>query len=299
MDEYYERLGITRHATAEEVTRAYRRVSLRCHPDKGGSEVRFKEVNEAYEVLNDEKRRAGYDRFGLDLGDDGTADDLAVEIGTHANQAMGIAFVRTLIAGTVCVCMGRNWFRVLFVASCAIAAVYGRLRGGGAQVAERAAYRLVVVPLLAWAAAYLERYEIFEALVNSTALGVLEVDNNAKRLGLVALGVAVRWLFGSRPTVYLKFLLFFVVVLVLGHFFFLLVAALANQLIEHKLNTAGKQVRAILAQSQKDICDLRKQLDDLMQNTNGKRNSNNAGNHQLPAASSASSTGPTRRTKNT
>src|SRR5947209_4820519 len=65
--DYYEVLAIERGASVEEVKRAYRRLARQYHPDvnhEPGAEERFKEVNEAYEVLSDDEKRAAYDRFG-------------------------------------------------------------------------------------------------------------------------------------------------------------------------------------------------------------------------------------------
>jgi molecular chaperone DnaJ len=65
--DYYEVLGVSQTATAEELKRAYRRLAREYHPDVNrddGAEEQFKEVNEAYEVLSDADRRAAYDRFG-------------------------------------------------------------------------------------------------------------------------------------------------------------------------------------------------------------------------------------------
>ena len=65
MKDYYETLGIARNASAEEVKKAYRKLAHQYHPDKhGGDEKRFKEINEAYQALNDPKKRETYDRFG-------------------------------------------------------------------------------------------------------------------------------------------------------------------------------------------------------------------------------------------
>ncbi|MCZ6542841.1 MAG: DnaJ C-terminal domain-containing protein [Phycisphaerales bacterium] len=65
--DYYELLGIDRSATAEQIRKAYRRLARQLHPDVNKSPqavTRFAEVQEAYEVLSDAKKRKAYDRFG-------------------------------------------------------------------------------------------------------------------------------------------------------------------------------------------------------------------------------------------
>jgi molecular chaperone DnaJ len=63
--DYYEILGVSRDASDEEIKKAYRRLAHKYHPDKGsGNEERFKEVNEAYQILSDREKRAQYDQFG-------------------------------------------------------------------------------------------------------------------------------------------------------------------------------------------------------------------------------------------
>lgn len=65
MKDYYTVLGISRNASQEDIKKAYRRLAHQYHPDKtGGNEEKFKEVNEAYQVLGNEQKRAQYDRFG-------------------------------------------------------------------------------------------------------------------------------------------------------------------------------------------------------------------------------------------
>lgn len=62
---YYEILGVGRSATDEEIKRAYRKLAHQHHPDKnGGEDKKFKEMNEAYQVLGNKEKRQQYDRFG-------------------------------------------------------------------------------------------------------------------------------------------------------------------------------------------------------------------------------------------
>lgn len=65
MKDYYEILGVSRDASEEEIKKAFRKLAHKYHPDKaGGDEKKFKEINEAYQVLSDKKKREYYDKFG-------------------------------------------------------------------------------------------------------------------------------------------------------------------------------------------------------------------------------------------
>lgn len=63
--DYYEVLGVSKTASADEIKKAYRKAAVKHHPDKeGGDETKFKEIGEAYEVLKDQQKRQRYDQFG-------------------------------------------------------------------------------------------------------------------------------------------------------------------------------------------------------------------------------------------
>lgn len=65
MADYYKTLGVEKGSSEEEIKKAYRKLAHKYHPDKeGGDENKFKEINEAYQVLSDKSKRAQYDQFG-------------------------------------------------------------------------------------------------------------------------------------------------------------------------------------------------------------------------------------------
>ena len=66
--DYYEILGVSKSASADEIKKAYRKLAIKYHPDKNpgdkSAEEKFKEAAEAYEILSDNDKRARYDQFG-------------------------------------------------------------------------------------------------------------------------------------------------------------------------------------------------------------------------------------------
>jgi molecular chaperone DnaJ len=75
--DYYEILGVGRDASTDQIKKAFRTLAMKYHPDRNpgdqNAEKRFKEINEAYDVLKDEQKRAAYDRFGHAAFENGSA----------------------------------------------------------------------------------------------------------------------------------------------------------------------------------------------------------------------------------
>jgi molecular chaperone DnaJ len=88
--DYYEVLGIAKGASADEIKKAFRKEAIKHHPDRGGDEAKFKELNEAYEVLKDSSKKQRYDQFGhAGVGGHGGGDPFAGYGGQSQNFDFG------------------------------------------------------------------------------------------------------------------------------------------------------------------------------------------------------------------
>jgi molecular chaperone DnaJ len=88
--DYYDLLGVKKDASADEIKKAFRRAAVEHHPDRGGDETKFKEINEAYEVLKDTDKRKRYDQFGhAGIGGNGGGNPYG---GGFGGQAQNINF---------------------------------------------------------------------------------------------------------------------------------------------------------------------------------------------------------------
>jgi len=79
----YNILGLSKTAKPTEIKKAYHKLALKEHPDKGGDEEKFKKIQMAYEILSDEEKRQKYDKFGLEGLDDSDAPEGAADLFSH------------------------------------------------------------------------------------------------------------------------------------------------------------------------------------------------------------------------
>lgn len=92
--DYYEVLGVGKSASDDEIKKAFRKKAIEHHPDKeGGDEAKFKEINEAYEVLKDERKRQRYDQFGhAGVGSSAASDGNPFAGGGYGGQNVNFDF---------------------------------------------------------------------------------------------------------------------------------------------------------------------------------------------------------------
>ena len=109
--DYYEVLGVDNGASDAEIKKAFRRIAMKCHPDRNpddkAAEEKFKEAQEAYEILGDEDKKSAYDRFG--------------HAGVDGNSAVAVAAVLVLA-----MCLETS-LEISLVAVVAAAVAAGRL----------------------------------------------------------------------------------------------------------------------------------------------------------------------------
>jgi DnaJ-class molecular chaperone len=92
MSALYETLGVTKHATSHDIKRAYRKLAMQNHPDKGGNSEQFQKITAAYEILSDETKKRRYDMVG-DVGGEGDAMDPMSMFRSFFNQTSKVPSV--------------------------------------------------------------------------------------------------------------------------------------------------------------------------------------------------------------
>lgn len=80
---FYDVLGVSQDASAEEIKKAYRKLAIQYHPDKGGDQEKFKEVSNAYSILSDDEKRRRYDQVGDEGFREGGMEDGGVGMNPH------------------------------------------------------------------------------------------------------------------------------------------------------------------------------------------------------------------------
>ena len=92
--DYYSVLGVGKSASDEEIAKAYKKLARENHPDRNpgdkGAEARFKEIQNAYDVLNDPKKKAAYDQFGTEMPNMGGGPGGGFSFGGGGGGAPGV-----------------------------------------------------------------------------------------------------------------------------------------------------------------------------------------------------------------
>src|SRR4051812_4310930 len=91
--DYYSVLGIDKGASKDDIKKAFYKLAAKYHPDKkGGDEAKFKEINEAYQTLSDEKKRKEYDTYGQTFNGQGPSGFGGFQGGFNAADFEGMQF---------------------------------------------------------------------------------------------------------------------------------------------------------------------------------------------------------------
>lgn len=101
--DYYDLLGASKSASADDIKKAYRKLAMKYHPDRNqgnkDAESKFKEINEAYEVLKDDQKRAAYDRYGHNAFDQNGGGAPRGGGGFSSHQAEGFDDLSSMFGG--------------------------------------------------------------------------------------------------------------------------------------------------------------------------------------------------------
>lgn len=93
--DHYASLGLTKGADNESIKKAYRKLALKHHPDKGGDENKFKQISEAYDILSDPEKKSKYDKFGADFENMSNASNMGMNMnhgGFNMHDVFGTIF---------------------------------------------------------------------------------------------------------------------------------------------------------------------------------------------------------------
>ena len=267
LDEYYGLLHVDKNVDEDGLKKAYKKASLKNHPDKGGDVESFNRMKRAYDVLSDANARKRYDVMGIDLGDEEGGGDPADEIYTAGKpifQEIGQACVKTAIGGAFVVLACRwRWARALLWLACAALLVMVQAKGR-----QRALFGalLLGVNLVILAGTYVALVaRALEAFVWFCVLGFVDAylaalagkdDGPAlpsrKELAIkVAVSGLLAWWHRARIWRYLGALVFELFLILVTHIFFSMAGALAKEIVEQKIGKYAGILRPIIADAER------------------------------------------------
>ena len=267
LDEYYGLLHVDKNVDEDGLKKAYKKASLKNHPDKGGDVESFNRMKRAYDVLSDPSARKRYDVMGIDLGDEEGGGDPADEIyaaGKPIFQEIGQVCVKTAIGGAFIVLACRwRWARALLWLACAALLVMVQAKGR-----QRALFGalLLGVNLVILAGTYVSLIaRALEAFVWFCVLGFVDAYLAAlsgkddgptlpsrKELAIkVAVSGALAWWHRARIWRYFGALVLELFFILVTHLFFSLAGALAKEIVEQKLGKYAGILRPIIADAER------------------------------------------------
>ena len=281
MDGFYTQMGLNKDADPKQVKRAYRKCSLRLHPDKGGDAAAFQCLNRAYVVLRDPKRRKRYDIMGFDIdfGGDNTSEAVGDEdesgLPSVFNKECDVCMrlVRDLGIGVFLLAallqvVQYYWLVAIltvFISVVAAAMGYSSWKDDNIEKSNFAVCggALAVVWLMWWSTQAGWLFWIFESAATFmivlqlltefwTDVGVQLFKIKAVAAGIVLFCVAWAWWFNGRAFRYFVLLLLLALALVAVFFFFSLAGMLVEATVDAKLKQCSPKIRWEICRLQRE-----------------------------------------------
>mmetsp|Transcript_23770 Transcript_23770/g.33260 ORF Transcript_23770/g.33260 Transcript_23770/m.33260 type:complete len:263 (+) Transcript_23770:188-976(+) len=254
MEEHYHVLELSPDADAKAIKKAFRRLSLKHHPDKGGSAEMMAKINKAHSILGSEERRKQYDQLGVDWETDEDEEKKMMEELRVIMEPLGMYLVRLLIGSAYVFFMQYFWTNVLItIAGSAL------LIQGGVDKTESSK---IVIPILCmgWISRIGPWLHFFVEMLVLWIMFFLAFE------GILVLGAGglismfLSWWFAGRIFYYIIVLLIGVVLYLLVWLFLMISVAgrqaAANQKLERFTAEVKPKVRAL----RNEIASLKRQL---------------------------------------
>lgn len=291
IDGYYQLLGVPRDADAKALKRAYRKRSLKFHPDKkGGDTQTFQCLNRAFVVLRDPKRRKRYDILGLDIDEDDTerSDATTSSYGNNKgdsseedDDASGLPStlskesemtreiiaefgVRLLQISIALICTQYNWTFALVMLLAIASTAYGIKTSPKSELLSHVAsagFTFAMGCLLWWSTREGYLFWLCESIV--LYLGLFQAGGGylvglAKHIGFLGICVCIAWWFNGRAWAYGISLVVVALSWILAFFFFLLAGMLIESIVDEKLKRIAPKIRTEVAKLRQECIRLRK-----------------------------------------
>lgn len=251
-ESYYETLGVPHDAPEASIKTAYRKLSAKHHPDKGGDEEKFKKLSEAYTVLSDEDKRKKYDTLGINMSGDNSADAM--------DQLSGLVdishFLRMALIWAVHLFIQYSWLRWALVT---VTAGFGAHTLYTTRQQPRDANQLLSAVLMAALSVvvFFSTNWWVRWVLGAAQIYVLFLSGWPYWKSMIAVSVVLAWWLDGSAWWYF----YGVVLVVLAKIVLWLVAQLSRVMVEEQLKQYCEKIKHHVVQLRRDNQVLQKKLE--------------------------------------